>query len=180
MSQTLRFPFPRPLPGVGPAETSQIIVLGAALAGSLPLGGAQNYVSVADWKTAGNRNTETPYTCVAIEFSADGAGTLGDGTTELIGLFGEIDLVAIPANNTQRIRTLLAILGIGIGNQMPQIPLVAQVAPANDIVGYTQLVSNVAAYDRLSVGGVLGTVEIPEGRDVTIIARPLRRKDYLG
>jgi hypothetical protein len=180
MSQLLRFPFPRPIPGVSPAEESQIITLESALAGTLPLGGSQNYTSVAAWKTSGNRNTETPYTCVAIEFSADGVGTIGNGTTELIGLFGQIDLVANPTTLAGRKRTLLAILGINIGNQMPQIPIVVQVGPANDVVGYTQLVSNVAAYDRLSIGGVLGTVDIPEAREITVVARPLRRKDYLG
>lgn len=178
--QTLRFPYPRPIPNVGRSETSQIITLIDAQAGTLKIGGEQAYVDVSVWKTAGDRNTETPYNCVAIEFSGTGAGTLGNGTSELVGLFGQIDLIANPTTPSDRKRTLLAIIGTTIGNQMPQIPIVSQAGIGADLVGYTQLVGNIAAYDRLSIGGVLADVTIPESMLLTVVARPLRRRDYLG
>lgn len=177
--QTFRFPYLRQLPNVAPAEVSQIITLAAGVT-SLALGGEQSYTSIVPWKTAGDRNTEAPYPCVALEFSGSGSGIIGNGTTELIGLFGQIDLTANPTIAANRRRTLLAILGLNLGAALPQIPLVAQAGPASDLVGYTQLVSNIAVYDRLSIGGVLADVFVPEGLTLTVVARPIRRRDYLG
>jgi hypothetical protein len=179
MSQTRRFPFPRNVPNVSPAEFSQIITILPAT-DTFTLGGEPNYVSVAPWKTVGDRNTETPYNCVAIEFITDEPMTIGNGTTDLIGLYGQIDLVSNPTVASDRKRTLLAILGVNLLGAAPQIPIVVQAGPG-DLVGYTQLVSNVAVYDRLSIGGVIGNVALPiEATTVTVVARPIRARDYLG
>lgn len=178
MSATLRFPYPRLIPNIGQAETSQIITIASGVT-MLPLGGAQNYADVRAWKIAGERS-EAPYPCVAIEFMGSTTGTIGNGTTDLIGLYGQIDLVANPTSAADRKRTLLAILGVGLGNQMPQIPIVTQAGPANDVVGFTQVLSNIAVYDRLSIGGVLADVNLNDNFAVTVVARPIRRREYLG
>jgi hypothetical protein len=179
MSQTRRFPFPRNVPNVSPAEFSQIITILPATA-TFTLGGEPNYVSVVPWKIAGDRNTEAPYTCVAIEFITSDPMTIGNGTTDLIGLYGQIDLTGNPTATNERKRTLLAILGVNLLGAAPQIPIVVQAGPG-DLVGYTQLVSNVAVYDRLSIGGVLNDVSLPiEATTVTVVARPIRTRDYLG
>lgn len=178
MSQTLRFPFPRELPRISPAEYSQIITILPAT-DTLKLGGEAAYVSVAPWKTAGIQNTEAPYACVAIEFASANPMTIGNGTTDLIGLYGQIDLVANPTLPTERRRQLLAILGVSLGGVAPQIPIVQQAS--TDLVGFTQLVGDVTVYDRLSVGGVLSDIALPiEATTVIVTARPIRRRDYLG
>jgi hypothetical protein len=180
MSTMIRFPFNRPIPNVGPAELSQIITILPATA-TIERGGAQAYADVRPWKQAGPLTTEAPYTCVVIEMSATAALTIGNGTTEMIGLYGQIDLAANPANAAQRKRTLIGILGLPLGAQMPQIPIVQQAAAALDLVGFSQVFSNIAAYDRLSVGGVFGDVAVPvENETLTVVARPIRRRDYLG
>lgn len=178
MSSTLRFPYNHAVPNAGRKEASQIITLLEA-ADNLPEGGENAYVDVRAWHTAGDRNTEAPYTCVVLEFSASAATTIGDGSTQLIGLYGQIDLVENPRAANERKRTLLAILGINLGGTAPQIPIVQQ-GGGGDLVGFSQMVSNIAAYDRLSIGGVLGDVLTVEGVEVTVVARPLRRRDYLG
>lgn len=180
MPATVRFPYNRNIPNVGRNELTQIIQIRAPGAGgALPAGGDQAYADVRPWKIAGE-NTEAPYTCVVLEFSGSAAGTIGNGTTELIGLFGQIDLVTAPTVAVDRKRTLIAVVGINIGNTMPQIPLIQQAAAASDLVGFSQAFNNIAVYDRLSIGGVLGDVALPEGLNLTVVARPIRRRDYLG
>lgn len=178
MTDTIRFPYNHTMPSA-PSESNQIITVLNAKTVQLARGGEQSYASVAAWKTAGE-STEAPYTCVVIEVSANVAGTIGNGTTDMIGLYGQINLVDTPTNNTQRKRTLLGIIGLNIGNNMPQIPIVQQAAAANDLVGFSQVFNNIAAYDQLSVGGVLGNVALAEGVQVTVTARPLRIRNYLG
>lgn len=180
MSTTLRFPFNRNRANIARNEISQIITILPLTVGNLRVGGAQTYADVRAWETAGERNTEAPYPCVVVEFSGSVAGIIGNGTTDLIGLYGQIDSVDAPTTAAQRKRTLLAILGLNIGNQMPQIPLVQQAAAASDFVGFSQAISNVAAYDRLSIGGVLADVALPENMLITVVARPIRQRDYLG
>lgn len=180
MSSTLRFPRPRNIPNVGQAEIDQIITILPATVGPLLLGGEQAYVSVNPWKLVGE-GTETPYSCIVLEFASSvAAATIGDGLTDMIGLYGQIDLATNPTTAAQRKRTLLAVLGINLGQVMPQIPIRTQAAPANDLIGFSQVVSNIGNYDRLSIGGVLADVALPEGMNLTVTARPIRRKDYLG
>lgn len=178
MSSTIRFPLDRTGPRGGQAETSQIITIHTALT-QLPRGGVQAYTLIRPWWIAGDNN-EAPYECVVLDFRGNIAGTIGNGTTDLIGLYGEIDLVDAPANSTERIRTLLGIVGINIGGTTPQIPVVRQAAAASDFVGFSQVFTNIAAYDRLSIGGVLADINLPDGMTVTVIGRPIRRRDYLG
>lgn len=176
MSSTIRFPHNRIIPNVGPNEDTQIITLHAAVT-AFPRGGVSAYTSIRPWWISGD-NDAAPYECIVIEFSSTLAGTLGDGEDDLIGLYGEVDLVETPANPAQRIRTLLGLIGINIGNAAPQIPFV--VGPAADVVGYSQMFNNIAGYDRLSIGGVLADVNAPGDAAITVRARPIRRRDYLG
>jgi hypothetical protein len=179
MTSTIRYPLNREIPNFAQAESSQIITIFSGN-NALVLGGEQAYADVRAWHTADERNMASPYSCVSIEFSANGAFTLGDGETELIGIYGQIDLVAAPTLAAQRKRMLLAILGLGLGSQMPQIPIVQQAGPASDFVGYSQMLGSLPAFDRLSIGGVLGPVLIPEGVTLTVVARPLRQREFLG
>lgn len=178
MSETLRFPFNRDIPHVGRNESSQILTIASAVT-SLPLGGAQSYADIRPWKISGEQ-TEAPYPCVVLEFSSNIPTTIGNGTTDLIGLYGQIDLVQNPASATDRKRQFLGVIGINIGNVMPQIPIVQQAGPANDVVGFSQMFNNIAVYDRLSIGGVLAAVTLGEGVQLTVVARPIRRREYLG
>lgn len=179
MSQTIRFPYNRDIPTAGSSESNQIITILPSKTVSLAQGGEQNYVSIAAWKSAGE-STESPYNCVVLEFSANIAGTIGNGTTELIGLYGQINLTSNPTLAAQRKRTLLGLVGFNLGATNPQIRIVQQAAAANDFVGISQVFTNIAAYDQLSIGGVLGTVTIPENLELTVVARPLRIKDFIG
>jgi hypothetical protein len=179
MSATVRFPFNHSIPNVGPPERSQIIRIASSLT-SLKLGGEQDYTSIRPLWIAGE-NREAPYTCIVVEFRAEaGVGTIGNGTTDLVGLYGEIDLVETPTNATERNRALLGIIGINLGNNAPQIPMVQQAGPASDRVGFSQVFTNIACYDRLSVGGVLADITLPEGLQISINVRPIRHKDYNG
>lgn len=180
MSTTLRFPFNRTRFNVARNELSQIITILPLTVTTLRVGGAQTYTDVRPWQTTGERNTEAPYPCVVIEFSGNAAGIIGNGTTDLIGLYGQIDAVDNPTSAAQRKRTLIAVLGINIGNPMPQIPLVQQAAAASDFVGFSQAISNIAVYDRLSIGGVLANVALPDNLIISVTARPIRQRDYLG
>lgn len=178
MSATIRFPYNRTIPNKGPSEASQIITIAGAKA-TLPLGGEQDYTDVRIWQRAGERS-EVPYECVVLEYSANTAGTIGNGSTQMIGLYGQIDLVDNPTTAADRKRTLIAILGLNLGNQMPQIPIINQAGPASDFVGFSQGLHNIGVYDRLSVGGVFGDIAMPESLLITVVARPIRRKDFLG
>lgn len=179
MTITIRYPLNREIPNYSKSESSQIITIFSGN-NALVLGGEQNYADVRAWHTTDERNMASPYSCVSIEFSATSAFTLGDGETELIGIYGQIDQVETPTTAAQRKRMLLAILGLGLGSQMPQVPIVQQAGPALDFVGFSQMLSNLPAFDRLSIGGVLGPVLIPEGITVTVVARPLRQREFLG
>jgi hypothetical protein len=178
MSETIRFPYNRNLP-IAASEATQIITILPAKTGTLALGGEQSYVSIAPWKTA-DESTAAPYACIALEFRGTIAGTIGNGTSELIGLYGQVNLVTTPTTNAQRQRQLIAVLGLQLGLLYPQIVIVRQSAPASDLVGTTILASNIAVYDQLSIGGVTGAVTIPEGMTFSVVARPIRRKDFIG
>lgn len=170
MSETLRFPLLKAVTGVGPDESSLVLTLGNALT-QLALGGEANYTSLAPWKLDVNA-TETPFGCAVIEFIGSASGVIGDGTIP-IGLYGGITL----ADGTIQ-KTLLGILGVNYaGTTVPQIPIVAQ--GGGDIVGFSQPIANVAAYDSLSIGGVTSNIAW-EGFTVTVKARPLRRRAWLG
>ena len=179
MSSTVRFPYNRNIPNVGSIERSQLITIASGLT-SLKLGGEQAYTSIRPLWIAGE-GREAPYVCIVIEFRADaGVGTIGNGTTDLVGLYGEIDLVETPTIAAERNRALLGIIGINLGNNAPQIPIVQQAGPASDRVGFSQVFSNIACYDRLSIGGVLADITLPEGLQISVTARPIRHKDYNG
>lgn len=171
MTTTIRFPFPGTAPN-HPSEANQIITILPATA-TLLLGGAVAYADVSAWKTAG-QTTEAPYTSVVIEFFANDDFILGNGTTQRIGLYGEIIHPAYPSG--QR-KFLIGVLGINLGATAPQVPIV-QRADA-ELVGFAQIVCDVAAYDRLSVGGVSGDIGTGDPL-VTVRARPIRMRDYMG
>lgn len=169
MSRTIRFPLQQAVPSVGPAETSLIIDLGTFAtipkAGGLGLG-----VDVRAWKTI-QRQTETPFSCVVIEWTADAEMVVGDGTfAQQIGLYGDI------VTSTTNTRFLLGVLGLARGGVVPQVVIGNTGAR---LVGFAQVVSDVALYDALAIGGVTGAIPIVGGL-VTITARPIRSREYMG
>jgi hypothetical protein len=174
MSKTIRFPLLRNVPSVGRDESSLVVNV-LTNAPVLSLGGANGgYVSCEVWKTL-RRATESPYTCFALEFTASAALVIGNGTfAEQIGLYGAI---VDAAGNLQR--TLLGALGMARGGVAPQIPIVLNVG-SGELVGYTEMVSDLSLYDFISVGGVAGDIAIPGGETVTVRARPIRAREYLG
>lgn len=179
MSDTIRFPL---LQGRGgqKAERQLIIDLMGGPVSMLPQGGAQSYVSIAEWHIGAN-GEESPFTCVVIEFSAPQAIVIGSGTNPVC-LFGEIVLdPTAPPSAANRIRSLIGVLGLNYqATDVPQIPIVQQAGPASDFVGFAQPVSNVACYDALSIGGLTGDITLGEGETVTVRARPIRRRDWVG
>lgn len=176
MSRTIRFPLPSAVPSVGSAETSLVIELLSGATSLLKGGGSAGgiYTSIEPWKTL-LRETESPYACVVIEFTATAEMIIGDGTfAQQIGLFGGI------ATAVGFDRFLIGVLGMNHGNATLQIPITANNAGAN-LVGYAQKVSDVACYDTLSVGGVFNDIAVTgEGDTFTVTARPIRSRDYMG
>ncbi len=174
MSQTIRFPILKTKTGI-PAETSLVIDIAIGV-NQLDVGGMPTYASLAPWKRE-QRATQSPFTCVAIEFTlpAPVGGTLilGNGTNP-IGLFGGIIL----ADGSEQ-KSLLGILGVNFaGTTVPQIPFVFRTD--GEQAGFSQIVANVAAYDTLSVGGVTGSIVVGDGDTLDVRARPLFRRDWVG
>ena len=163
MPSTIRFPFARATRGLA-AERDQIITLLENVGGFVK-GGPPVYADVRAWKL-NVADTSAPYHCVALEFYGNGEMLVGDGT-QPIGLFGELDGIG---------KTLLGtgFLGSQLAGAYPQIPIIAA------DISYTQFVNNVALYDRLSIGGVLGDIDLDEGNTVTVIARPIHQRVYAG
>lgn len=172
MGDTIRYPFAKTNPKVGPSELPQIITLLSAV-NLLAQGGQANFVSILPWKLD-VANTESPFTCVVIEISSASAQVIGNGTTDQVGIFGEI---ADPTGSTPAVpaRFLLGVLGISRGNALVQIPLITR-ADAT-VTGYAQVVANIAAFDAISVGSVSGDIVVV---GVTAVARPIRRRSYAG
>jgi len=164
MTTTIRFP--RPVRSVfGPSEANQILTI-LPSTNTLLQGGAAMYADISAWKIIAGE--EAPYTSIVIEVMASAAATIGDGTTR-IGLWGEID----PGGDlSARRRSLLGVLGINLGNDAPQIPIITA------DTGFAQTTCNVAAYDRLSVGGIEGDIVL--GVNVIVTARPIRARVYAG
>jgi hypothetical protein len=174
VSDTIRFPFTVTVPGVSAPEFDQIIILDAAV-GTIVAGGTLGNSIVAwrlDQRTNAGFGTASPYGCVVIEIVADAAGIAGNGTTDLIGLYGTIS-DADGAGTSQRY--LLGILGVNLGNALPQIPFV--LALDGKITAYAQAVNLVACYDSLSIGGVTGDVSLG-GLNLLVTGRPVRRRVF--
>jgi hypothetical protein len=162
MSTTIRLPYAVVTAGQ-PAESALIITLLNGVS-SLLKGGAENYVSIAPWHQANVQ--EAQYTDVVIEFLANGALLVGDGSTaQTLGLFGE---------DFQGQKTLLGVLGSNLGATVPQIPIIST------DVSYTQKILDVAMYAKLSVGTVFGDLALGLGVELTVIARPIRRRNFVG
>ncbi len=171
MSQTIRFPNLKARPGL-PEESRYVITLLNGV-DDLLVGGAEPYVSTAPWKIDANL-VETPFTCVVIEFTAALVQTIGNGTNP-IGLFGLIN----DASGAPSIRTLLGVLGLNFAaTTVPQIPIVARANAS--LVGFSQVVSNVSAYDALMIGGVTGNIALTENSNLVVTARPIICRDWVG
>lgn len=171
MTDTIRFPRPVATP-IGAAEANQIIEIRPAT-GTFEIGGPEAYVDVSPWRLVGIADA-APYCDIVVEFTAEAAAIVGDGTNR-IGLFGEID----PGGDLSlRQRYLIGVLGMNLGNDAPQIPIIERAG--GEIVGYAQVVCNIAVYDRLSIGGIEADVTVPGDVEVTVTARPIRKRDYSG
>jgi hypothetical protein len=171
MAETIRFPFLRARAGI-PNESDFVVTLLNAVS-TIPKGGEAVYAPITLWRRDDNQ-TASPFTCIFVEFTANAELVLGDGTNP-IGIYGQINL---PGGTIQR--SLLGILGINYaGTNVPQIPIMQQ-GGGGPFVGFSQLVSNISVYDALSIGGVLADIALGEGDAVTVRARPIIRRDWLG
>lgn len=162
MTTTIRFPNPSATPEGLPSQADQIITLMNGATG-LAAGGAL-YVPLFSWKQNAFQSP-APYTCVMLEFTANAALTVGDGSaSQLIGLFGEN-----PGG-----RFFLGLLGVTLAASQPQIPIIS------NTIGYAQAVQNVAAYDALAIGTLAGALTFPTDVALTVRARPIIKREYLG
>jgi hypothetical protein len=166
---TYRFPIAVTNNKNAKGETNQIIQLAAVTGvGAFPQGGEAAYGDVTPWHLNAY-TSETPYCDVVLEFTADGQVTIGDGTSAgLIGLYGQIN------SGVGAGKFLLGIIGIVLAGSKPQIPIFSST------VGFSQIIAHVPIYDKLSVGGVMGAVDLPIDRTVTVRARPIRTRSYPG
>lgn len=121
------------------------------------------------------------FTQVTLEFVSDTAQIIGNGTTDLIGLYGEIlpaDLGDPVAPMTANRRLLLGILGVSLGpGLLPQIPIVLQPPPSNVTVGFTCMSCNVSLFSGLSIGGVTADIACT---NVRVIARAVHNGQFPG
>lgn len=160
MSDIVRYP----RLSAGPAGRSEARLVQEILAPTnlLRHGGEPFGVDVGPFWLNNAYGTATSFCSITLEFTADGPLTLGNGTTELIGLFGRI----VFGVGT---RTLLGILGVNLGSTLPQIPIISA------SVGYSQVVSLAALYSELTIGGVNGAIATG-GPIVTVVGRPIITK----
>lgn len=169
MTNTIRYPLPANTPSQR-SEADQIISLGTGLA-SLPRSGG-TFANVTAWQFDGIQN-ESPYVGVVIEIVGTATTLLGDGTlAQAIGLFGKLS-----TNPAVTDRYLLGLLGYPLGGVMPQIPLYQSGGAANIACAF--MTCNVALYTNLAIGGVFGDVAVGAGT-VSVTARPVRRRDFIG
>ena len=175
MTDTIRFPLIAGKSGAGTSEAAEVVTLLNAVT-TIPKGGTNPYVDVATpWKID-VVGTESPFSCIVVEFLATAAGTIGDGTNPIC-LFGEITL---PTIGGTPLRTLLGILGTNFGGTtVPQIPMLTR-SGDGALVGYSQIVSSVSCWDKLSIGALTGDVALAEGVTLTVTARPIHRRLYAG
>ncbi len=160
MTDRIRFPQLTTTAGAR-AETDLVIELFTG--STLSEGGEVAYADISSWKLTDDGRA-SPFVGVVIEFTADGAVTIGDGTdAQAIGLFGEITGVG---------KYLLGLLGLSMGTAVPTVPIISAT------VGFAQISADVSLYDKLSVGMVAGALEI--GAEVTVRARPIRDRFYEG
>lgn len=165
MSEVVQFP---PTTGTAtvPAEADQTITLVSGT-DTLSKAGAAAFADIAAWKNA-NFGKASSYVGVVIEFACDATGTLGNGTlAQAIGLYGEI---------TGTGKFLLGLLGVNLGGVVPQIPMIANAAAV--VVGFAQISADISLYDKISVGAVFA--DLVGAGTLTIRARPIRNKDYIG
>jgi hypothetical protein len=171
MSESIRFPL-RAAGPAGPNESNLIIQLFSG-AGNFPPGGFFPYTSISALKLDTFKSA-SPFCTVIIEFTTDTAQIVGNGTTEMVGLYGCIGDPTDPLSQ----RYLLGGLGMGIGAKMPQIYM--PVAADAHIVGFAQVVSLSTLYDGLSIGSVGLAGAVAFAGNVTVTARPVRRRDFAG
>lgn len=165
MSEVVQFP-PESGTATVPAEANQTITL---LSGTdtLSKAGSAAFLDISAWKNA-NFGQASSYTGVVIEFACTATGTLGDGTAaQAIGLYGE---------RTGGGKFLLGLLGINLGGAVPQIPMIVNAAAV--VVGFAQITADISLYDKIAVGAVFA--DLVAAGTLTIKARPIRAKDYIG
>jgi hypothetical protein len=168
MPTVVRFPYPEAQNGKR-SEADQIIEIFAASA-TFPLGGSTP-VPVNAWKNPQSPWNECPYSDVVLEFTSNTTPfTLGNGTTDRVGLYGLID------GANQNI-VLLGVLGLSLGGSAPQIPFVQRLDAVK--IGFAQIVCNVTPFDYLAIGGVSAAIATG-GPLITVKARPIRMRDYAG
>ena len=178
MPTTSRFPLATAT-AASPSETDQIIQIFGPLATIYRGGGSM--IDVSAWQRAGFQS-ETPYSDIVLEFKCDDASlpyTLGNGTTDQIGLYGSLPGEVISGTGP---RYLLGVLGISLGNTMPQIPFVQSSLhgpPPLGMAYFAQVVCNVAQYGAIGIGAVSADI-VTGGPLITVTARPIRKRVYGG
>lgn len=162
MTQNIRFPFEQNT-GTQQAENNLVITLLNA-ATLIPEGGSGTGAPITPWRF---NSKLSPFTQIVIEIIGSEKMTLNDGSiAQAIGLYGR-------RGATQWY--LLGVLGYNLGATMPQV----QIAAAD--IGFAQIVNYVPVYDQLAIGGIFGNISVPgEGPTITVTARPIFERDYIG
>lgn len=166
MSQTFRYPREAATPK-GADESSQIITLINNSNAALAQGGPAAYANITPWHFDGKQD-ESPYNCIQLEWTADGAILIGDGT-----LAGAIGLWACRGDLSTGQRYLLAVIGMGFGQIFPQVRIIGAQH------GFAQIIGMVSSFDGLAVGGITGSVPVSDAH-ITVTARPWRVRSYVG
>lgn len=166
MPTTIRFPQETGF------EATQVITILNGVA-TIPVGGGAVYTDFDGLKIAGRSPGDSPYISLVIEFTATAAVTIGDGVTQTIGLYGEIDHPGGSIN-----KYLLGALGFTfLGRSSPQI--IIGTDGIGGFVGQAQIIQAEAAYNRLSVGCVQAAIPLG-GPLVTCKIRPFILRSYQG
>lgn len=144
-----------------PSELELVLVLASA-ATQIPVPGT-GMASVLPWR---RQNPASPFTQAVIEWTATTPATIGSGVlAQAVGLYGRITDTGITY--------LIGLLGMNLGNAIPQIPI------SSSAVGYSQIVNFPAAYDFIGIGAVSGSA-FAAGTTFTVFGRPILERYYAG
>lgn len=160
--------FPRTAQTIFGVDESALII-GLFSGATFGLGASTGGALIGEWKI--NPLDTQGFSSIidaAIEFSAPAAITIGNGTTDRLGIYG-----ITPGG-----LFLLGILGVNLGGTAPQIPIVTN-GGAFVTTGYSQMVCNLGGFTGLAVGGVQAAIG-PLAQVITVTARPIIRRVYAG
>jgi hypothetical protein len=155
-------------------EKSEIITLFMNTA-TIFKGGQNLMAQISKLQQASRDPVSSAFIDLVIEFTADQPVTIGDGASNIVGLYGEI---SPPGGIGNSQRFLLGNLGVSLGPGLsPQIPIVDVGIP--NMIGFAQIIQASTVYDFIGVGGILADIPLG-GPVVTCTVRPLIIRSYAG